>query len=847
LSARLAAALLLFVAAPVFAQAPVPATPPGLPSPSQAPIPAFPSKGQLPPAVKPTITNGSNIAPPEYQPPADQLGPNDIGLRNADRVELDQDNNATLIGNIIIRYRTYTMYADRAVINTDTGIGTLDGHVRVVSDDNKILVTSPAADSKLTLDMRRGIYHVIGGSAVVGPSDLPEVTGLALPIRLYGGDIEDTPKFIDARDTSVTTCDFANPHYFFKAKSTTIIPGKRLIARRVTLYRRHRRIITIPYLLFPLDDRYARQGITPLIGEDSVEGYYAKFAVPYALTAAAIGILRLDLMSKEGTGVGFNQSFVTGGSHISNPPLTSTGSGTAVNNAPTTTPPATTPGGAGFGSPGQNGGNVQLYHVANNSAGLNTTTGSVSDNQIVFHDIRLAIDSQFQNDSYLSSATQSNAISSMLSLNRAVKGATTTFTTNVQQSSYGSGTSRTITSSIGETNALSKTTSLALKVDFSQYDTPGYGTVSGTTENTVATNLDLTMHPKNYQIQLLTNTFNATSSTSGANITSGVQRLPEVNVQSVPSKTNELWPRILPALTKYTLDFGDFKETVDNTQDMRMQLGLDTGNNTHTRKAVTTNFAASFLQSFYSDNTAEYILQNQIGATYAFQKQSTFGATYSYLRPYGYTPFLFDETGSYNNINLNLSYQPTKRLLATFSSGFNVGQDHAMYGVPGTPWMDINGQIQYRIDKTVLNVLTSSYDPNRGMLFNVADTTRITLPWGMAFNSAINYVPQTGNFSNVNADLNLPWITDKREQAGYTLRALAGYNGITQKFNYDGFELTRSWHDWELSGVYESNTESAIPGNSFFINFRLKAFPGYEPFGVGQFGQGLDTGIGQVY
>jgi hypothetical protein len=308
-----------------------------------------------------------------------------------------------------------------------------------------------------------------------------------------------------------------------------------------------------------------------------------------------------------------------------------------------------------------------------------------------------------------------------------------------------------------------------------------------------------------------------------------------------------LLPRLLPALTKYILDIGDFKETVDNTQDMRVEFGLDTGNNVHSHKALSTNAAGSFLQSFYSDNTARYILQNQLGATYKFQRQSTLGMTYSYLRPYGYTPFLFDESGTYNNVNVNLSYQPSKRFLATISTGFDIGQDHSEFGLPATPWLNINGQIQYRIDKRLLTVFTSSYDPNTGMLFNVSDTTRISLPWGLAFNSALNYVPQSNRFSNVNGDLDLPWITDKREQAGYTLRAIAGYDGLTDQITYDGFEVTRSWHDWELSAIFQNNTQSTVPGSSFYLNFHLKAFPGFEPFGVGQFGQGLDTGIGQVY
>ena len=847
--------MLLLAASPVMAQSttstansaadlsqnPPSSTPPGLPSPSQAQIPPLQHVSAAPTnPLGPT----SVIAPPAFEPPVDELGPNDIGLETADSAQMDNDGITTVNGNVSLRYRTYTLYCDNATINTDTGIGALTGNVRLRSDDGKVVVNSLAKNSKLTLNLRSGVYDVIGGSAVIAPSDLPSLTGLALPIRLYGGDIEDTPRFIDARDTSVTTCDFASPHYFFKARSTIIIPGKRLIARDVTLYRRHHKVITIPYLLFPLDNRYARQGITPQVGYDQEEGYFAKFAVPYVLAASAVGILRLDLMSQAGVGTGLTQSFTTGGGRQ--------GNGAQSNgNAPTIGPTISTAGQSyATGTSGLtsgNGGQVQIYHVNDSSAGLNTTTGSLTDNQLLFHNVRLSVDTQFQNDSYQSSLGQSNAISGLFTVSRAVRGASTTLNTNVQQSDYGDGTSRTITSSFDESNALSSITNMDLKLNLSQFGTPGIGDAAGTYQQTLATNLDITSHPKGYQLELLTNTFNASASGSSGLISGGVQRLPEINVQSVPSTTDRLLPQLLPALSKYILDIGYFKETLDNAEDMRMQLGLDLGNNQHQAKAVTTSFSGSFLQSLYSNNTAQYILQNQMGATYSFQKHSSFGADYSYLRPYGYTPFLFDESGSYNNVNVNLNLQPTNRFEATFSSGFDIGADHEIDGVPGTPWIDINGQVQYRIDKRLLNVLTGSYDPNRGMLFNVADTTRVTLPWGLAFNSALNYVPQSARFSNVNGDLVVPWITDKREQAGYTIRALAGYDGLTDQITYKGLEVTRSWHDWELSGIYQSNDQNLAPGSSFYLNFRLKAFPGYEPFGVGQFGQGLDTGIGQVY
>jgi hypothetical protein len=845
--------LVLVAAAPAGAQSVAngaiqttnPALPPGLPSPSLAPIPA--SLSPIPGIRKNARPMG--VAPRTAGTPTNELGPNDIGLDNADQILMDEDTGVdTITGNVQVRYRTYMLTADQAVVDTDSGVATFTGRVRLESDDKSVSVRSRSVHSSLVLHLRQGTYSVYDGSAVIAPSAIPSVTGLLLPLRLYGGDINGASHLIDAKDTSVTTCDFASPHYFFTARSTTIIPGKRLIARHVTLYRRHKKIVTIPYLVFPLDDRYLREGLTPQVGEDEQEGYFVKFATPYVLTGTAPGILRLDLMSKMGVGTGFDQDFSTGGSQPVAKPLPSQEIGAAAGTPTSGVLPNSQTSNIGiFGTNSLQGGTLQIYHLADSSLGTNSTTGSFTDSQRLFHNIRLSIDTQFQNDSYLSSLTTSNALSGQFAVSRTVPGAETSLTANVQQSDYGLGTSRTITSAISEQNVLSKITTSTVKVDFDNFSSPSIDGLPGTSQDSLATSLDITSHPKGYQMELLTNTFNAESSNGTSTVTGGVQRLPELTLQSVPTPTDQLWPRLLPALTKYILDLGDFKETTDNTQDLRAEMGLDIGDNRHTYKLLQTAVSGSVLQSFYSDNTARYVLQDQVQETYNFQKLSSFGATYSYLRPYGYTPFLFDETGSYNNANFNLNYQMTKRLLTTLSSGFDFGDDHSMYGLPATPWLDINGQIEYKIDSRLLNVLTGSYDPNRGLLFNAADTTRITLPWGLAFNSALNYVPQSGKFSNINGDLDLPWIVDPKEQAGYRLRVLAGYDGLTDTFNYQALELTRSWHDWEISGIYNDNADSLTPGKSFYINFRLKAFPGFEPFGVGQFGQGLDTGTGQVY
>ena len=71
---------------------------------------------------------------------------------------------------------------------------------------------------------------------------------------------------------------------------------------------------------------------------------------------------------------------------------------------------------------------------------------------------------------------------------------------------------------------------------------------------------------------------------------------------------------------------------------------------------------------------------------------------------------------------------------------------------------------------------------------------------------------------------------------------------MTSRFTYQGIALTRSWHDFEVTATYQNDPYSfGAESNTFSFTLHLKAFPGYQPFGVSATGQQLAGGIGQVY
>ena len=241
------------------------------------------------------------------------------------------------------------------------------------------------------------------------------------------------------------------------------------------------------------------------------------------------------------------------------------------------------------------------------------------------------------------------------------------------------------------------------------------------------------------------------------------------------------------------------------------------------------------------------MLTGRYGNTYAFGKASSFDINYQTQRPFGYTPFFWDQTGKYDNASASLRFSPSKHLSLNVVSGYDFTRASTVNGLPAAPWQNLATQLVLKPNGAVSNRLTSTFDINHGKLFDVSDDFRLAFPWGFKFSSGVRYSPDQHTFSTITGNLTLPVMSNPEEGVGYRLDAIEGYNGYTKQFTYYGFQLTRSWHDLELSGVLQNNLSTGQQGTAFYFNLRLKAFPGFQPFAVGQFGQGIATGTGDVF
>lgn len=753
---------------------------------------------------------------PVTRTPSTSSDPNRVYLENADRLRLDDNDVATATGNVRVRFRDNIVNAGKAVIDTKHRVAVFSQRVQLYSAVSSLDIHTTSTDDTIQLDLRDGTYHVVGHeSGQIPPSQLSSA-GIVSPLYVHGENIDGAPTLIDARLMSITSCEFEQPHYSFLAETVRILPGKRLIARHVTLFRHGHRILTIPLVVLPLDQRYARQEYIPQVGVSPDEGYFAKFGIPYTVGAIATGLARLDLMSKKGVGYGFDQDY--------RPPF---------DNHP---------------AKGDSG-MVKFYTLNDKSTGLRNLNISLDQSERIFGGFQSRLDSQFSDNAYQLSNTHSETLSNNLTLFRTTRAMSTNIAASLQQSNYGFGTNTNMNGSFAQHWQIQQRGAADMRFTFAGFQTPGIAGASGTTNQTLASNGSYLAYSGGMSYELKIDANSVLRSSSGVGSFGSVERLPELNIKTDSTNTNLRSPvlRLLPFLSTAGVSYGRYHDPSASIRTDRTQVTATVDNVVTTHKALTTTFSSSFEQDFYGDDAARYVLAGHYEDDYQFGRSSHFTADYQTQRPYGYTPFFWDSLGKYDNASATLSFQPSRSVGVNLVTGYDFTRATTINGLPAAPWQNLSAQLVLKPNKALTTQFATTYDLNTGHLYAVSNMLRVGFPWGFKFATGTQYVPNQHRISSITGSLTLPVMSDAKHGVGYKLDALEGYNGYTRKFTYYGFQLTRSWHDVELSGVLQNNLGNLQPGTSFYLNLRLKAFPGIQPFGTGQFGQGLSTGTSDVF
>jgi len=312
----------------------------------------------------------------------------------------------------------------------------------------------------------------------------------------------------------------------------------------------------------------------------------------------------------------------------------------------------------------------------------------------------------------------------------------------------------------------------------------------------------------------------------------GIERQPELMLQT---DTFRFGPRLpLPKRTALGLTLGRYREEPADIQTERAMFEMNIPQSRYgLGRSLDLDLGAGFRQYAYGDGTAQYALSANVALERKIGQQSRATLTYRYLRPRGFTPFRFDVIGQYNVLNASLNLRESERFRLSLLSGYDFQLD-------SNRWQDVALRMFYSPSSRIGIYTSTGYDINRSRLRDVINQLRIRYPSGFKMDIGTRYSTVRDRFASIKAQVDTPIGRMWR------LQGVAGYNGFTRGFDYRSIMLTRDLHCWEASLIY-TDQSSFFQRKEIRLNLRIKAFPVFEQFGVGAFGQSLDTSVGDVY
>jgi len=305
-----------------------------------------------------------------------------------------------------------------------------------------------------------------------------------------------------------------------------------------------------------------------------------------------------------------------------------------------------------------------------------------------------------------------------------------------------------------------------------------------------------------------------------------IDRLPEVTLLSDGERLGGALAQYLPG--NYRLSLGDYRERPTHLSAPRLDLRYDVepihrelGGN------LTLDATGLFRQDFYGDpdRTAQYAYGTNVRLASRMGGGWQARLNYLLLERKGYSPFLFDYIGSYRSLTSGLERR-------TSSSRLSLVAGHDLRS---SRWHDLLARADVRVSPSLRLTAATGYDFNRG---RQRDVLARALIGSGRFRLAIGtrYDPNRGEWPRVNTDLD--WRIDPK----WRLQMLSGYSGTTRQLLYNEVMVTRDLHCWEARLFYSKQRRL------FRIDLRIKAFEwGDYDYGLGRFGQMLDTSVGDMF
>ncbi len=582
----------------------------------------------------------------------------------------------------------------------------------------------------------------------------------------------------------LTTCDLPHEHYDITARSTTVYPNDKIVFRDASFIVLGKKLFTLRRVAVPIKEITQNPSVIPRVGNSAEEGNYVKLGYTAFASKSNMTFLNTDLMQRKGIGFGIQDFYKTAGGY----------------------------------------GGLYFYVLDDKNISQTTLTGKFNHSQRI-GDVVMDLTSNLRSNSYLY-APQSKSLDNRISFTRAVRDATTSLT-------YGQSVNnvfaRTVNTSgnLRDRRQFGPRTYLNTSFDYTAYDAG-----AGTRARLVSQSLfSKTGNKFDWDLSAQKLTDLSDEAFVGQGRFGGIERLPEVSIASDTTRLGHILPFSLPA--RMRLSYGKFTE-LPTTETDRALLDINSPSSHYALSHTWTALAgAGFKQFVYGDDTAQYSWDADAQVSKKLSDTSAFALTYRYQRPRGFTPFRFDYVGKYNILNASLDLKQGDRYKVSLLGGYNFEQ-------PQFPWQDSVLRFSIQPTPSFLLYTATGYDFNRGQWRQVINQVRVRAGQDFKLDLGSRYDPLAGKLAVLRGSLDTP-VGDKDR-----VQAIAGWNGLTNSFDYRSFKITRDLHCWEASIIFVDQG-GFYNNRGVYFNVRIKAFPYLDNFGIGNFGQALDTSVGQVY
>lgn len=686
------------------------------------------------------------------------------------------DENVRIEDGAEFRYRGYHIFADRVEGSRITHIFSLSGNVQVIGEDAVV------RGDRIVVDLDRETYHSYVAESQVSPRYL----GGAFRDKAY---VKGRESFGSRRETRTfgaefTTCNLERPHYEITGEDTVVRPGIRAIFRKASIVLFGRTVLRLPFLSIPLDERTYEN--LPVVGQSPDEGYYIKTHYGIPLKGQSELRTRLDYMSKLGVGYGADYRYVA--SRL-----------------------------AGY---------LRFYAVSGDSNTLNVS--NQHQQRLSFG--TLTINTDLQRSNYLT-APESTILQNRVSLAIPQRTGNTLLGFNRTSNETAGYKTNNQTVTLSDQRNFGHDTRTTLDVSWLTS-----GQTSGSTSNS-REQLDVRFRATEDMTRAQATLEYQRTIPIGdtGNYFSGADRTPVITLQSDARRLfGDQAARDFPFRTELSIGEFQMAQTGDHVSRGNFDFNFQKSDIGSGRFRMTYN--GEFRQSFYSDDTAQYVLNGGTTFSYALGRDTSANLRYNYLHPFGYTPLSIDSTGRTDLASLDVSYRPIRSLI----TGIQTGYDFEQLDRQETPWQQVGIRTEFTPRKWFLFRTLSTYDTFQ------EEWSSVRLDFG--YQPGATLVTLGARYDGIrkvwsNANL---FINDLK--IGRTkLSAIFAYNGYTKQFDSKQYTAIYDLHCAEAILTIIENNTGFRAGREVQFFIRLKAFPFDSIFGVGQRGQPIGTGTGRDF